>query len=269
MTRYTSLDKVIPYVPETIREQYSEAKIKQLALDYLRRVPNKNRYVQKTVLIPVSNHNAEIPEGLTEILSVWYLDENPCEEITPELCSSVDTEESSCELEPTQPYCPCLWVYTSLFWDSPYFTKKLFPLRYSGVTQTDKCIVNEFKCQSDLTWAIDTNDNIVTPDFETGYIAVLYLCEPRRGKEFLVPDLEEYFIGAANWITYIWLRDKALTNHMYFNQPMQYLQLADQYLNKFRGRMTFRGLSMEKLKALQNNFDLLKSKAVWGYRDGK
>ena len=243
MIKYTALDTVLLYVPESIRRDIDALKIKFYANMAYRRfnLPFQSKLEYAT--IDVVNHKAILPDGVKRIVDIRY---NPYSPEADTLTILRDFGDYR------------LIVAQEIFFGSTYYTESR-PLRYLGQNRS-ALIDNTMYCNNcEIGFSINPELNCLTIDVADGSIIIGYLTDI---EDNLVPDHPDLLLGLANWVqSQYWLEKMSTHTDNAMALYREHLRLAEVHLNTFRAKRLFASVDVNR----HNGFIFGRNKPNYDY----
>jgi hypothetical protein len=221
--KYTSVKSVLYNVSLLIDDRYwNEAKILEWVVRGLRQVGITQQYIERSAIIDVINHKAELPNDLQKISMVSHVPEgiNNSGDI-----EALDLPESS-GLGSSLSNIP-----------SPGLWK---PMHYNGLSTNLVCVDPRYKIKDCCTHSYSVSPSLVlTTTFPTGPILIQYLSYPVDEEGFpLMPNDEtlkealQHYVLYNYWMSKYTMKEEGAEQRLQFHLNMwQTLSMKSKNLN--------------------------------------
>lgn len=226
MFKFVKIDSVLNFVSSYVKENFDTPQILQWANQAYRRLEMPGiQYDLKTVVVPVENHKATLPNDVRKVVGIWFT-EQPIPEQSYNIVVEVDNEDRSVILQ------------QQLLLSSPW-VNTFVPLSYKG--QNRKAIIDEqLYCKNcGYGFSLDSSMKCLTIDIADGDVIIEYYAILKDDDcNILIPEninLQEGLANYASAMAFKELSDRRLesSNQKY----LQYLQMSQNLLNRFRGQI--------------------------------
>jgi len=235
MIKYTSLDAVINYIPESIRRDIDLLKVKFYANQAYRRFDLPFQKKIEYAVLEVSNHKAILPDGLKRIVEIRYNPFYPDSNVLTVLKDYADYR---------------LIVSQEVFFGSSFYSVSR-PMKYLG--QNRIAMIDEaMYCNTcEVGFSINSEMNCLTIDVADGSIIIGYWTDvvDEEGQT-LIPDHPDLLLGLSYWVqAQYWLDKSYMHTDNSFNFYREASRLAEVHLNAFRNKRLFASMNVKKHNA--------------------
>jgi hypothetical protein len=242
MFKFVTLDAVLNYIPEAIKEEESAQQLKSWAFQLFSTLNFEFRWDYKISIVPVIQHKACIPKGALKIAYVGYNLYDYSNKIQDFLIKNypngLDDEDKR------------LILYQSVFVEQS-LVNSYKPLRYVGTSPnllTNDC-VNVFCKDCHINFSFDKMLNNITLDEKEGYVLIIYGTHAKEETDLIIPDDANllqacaYYAQAQHWLN---RASRHEANGM--NMHTQFLQMSSNLLTKFKGSHILKNINSNNVK---------------------
>lgn len=282
---YVPLESILNYIPRVVKRESNREDLLSHALLALRELNIAQRYHTEMKIFEVINHKIDLPAGVSSIQLVTYMDSNPSnDDIEEYLCAEIKScpsckselcKTSGMYWEGDSVFCDtctnCLsepYSYNErlcrptlnyqLWLDSALYNNNFTLLRFTGNTKGLLCSdcpnLRCNGCSYSFSYSPSTNQ-LVFPDFRTGYICLAYYEEIKDEEgRYLIPKNSKLQQALATFALSKHWEVRAMAHEQGAQQMWLTLQTrAAIELKKARGSLLLAGINPEEIAQISFN----------------
>lgn len=272
---YKKIDHVLTYIPQSFQRELNDSEQwKSWALQYLRTVPQSQRFMKDFTCLPFTNHRLELPKGLKRIIDIRILTKDPTTEEVEAIQSCVvyDTyKKETVSTEPSYSELGCA-VYHQMFLQSDYYNNCWTPMRYHGVTGKDYFTSSCWSAMKGTNCSVGfsiTVEGCALIDEKDGYICLEYETEVKDIKgNFLVPEQPQHLWQAmAHYGISQFFLQKSSLEPRFYSLSTEEQNKARIFMKEAKGIYRQQNLSFSIQSEIQSGDQrIIKMPSVWSNR---
>lgn len=258
MIKYIKLDSILNYVSSAVKEQTDTPQILQYANQAWRKLQLPNvQYDLKVESVTVENHKAVLPTDIKKIVGIWYTTV-PYSDISYDIIVENGDQENKVVLQQQ------LLLSSPNFWR---WVETWKPLYYLGQNKS-ALIDNNLYCKNcGFGFSINSDLTCLTIDINDCQLIIEYYSTLKdEDCNILIPDDSTLLEGLAAYASAMVFKEKKDRNMEGASQNyLSYLQLSQNLLNRFRGKVHLSNVQPSLHEQLRNrrfNFE----GAYWKYQ---
>lgn len=231
MIKYTPINTVLNYIPDSIRRDLDALKVMFYANTAYRRFNLPFQKKLEYAVLDVVNHKVVLPDDLLKIAEIRYNPYNPDTDTLTVLKDFGDYR---------------LIVSQEIFFGSTFYTESR-PLRYLGQNRTSLIDESMYCNNCDIGFSVNAELTCLTIDLPDGTIIMGYWTDVTNGENLLVPDHSDLLLGLAHFVqAQYWMEAMSTHTDNAINLYREHSRLAEIHLNQFRAKRLFASANIRK-----------------------